>query len=90
MMVTLPEIVQEGRKCILKSFFDVCFHVTVFFAMTTYSKMLSGFFRSTQSAALAIKFAAMAGNTRETRFQNKMNLGNALYSPAVTANVLWC
>lgn len=30
----------------------------------------------------------MAGNTRETRFQNKINLGHALYSPAVIANVL--
>lgn len=40
MMVILAEIVQEGRKRILKSFFRICFHVTAFFAMTTYSKML--------------------------------------------------
>lgn len=39
------------------------------FAMTTYSKMLSVFFRSTQSAALAIKFAAMAGKQGELDFK---------------------
>lgn len=39
------------------------------FAMTTYSKMLSVFFRSPRSAALAIKFAAMAGKQGKLDFK---------------------
>lgn len=40
------------------------------FAMTTYSNMLTVFFRSTQSAALAIKFAAMAGKQARWDFKS--------------------
>lgn len=39
------------------------------FAMTTYSKMLSVFFRSPRSAALAIKFATMAGKQGKLDFK---------------------